>query len=60
MMLVALAVFVLAYAFIISDRVNKTMVALMGAGLTIPLPGDRFPRRVLLPSEPESTGMSSF
>jgi Na+/H+ antiporter NhaD/arsenite permease-like protein len=38
MMLIAVAVFVVAYAFIISDRVNKTMVALVGAGLMVLLP----------------------
>jgi hypothetical protein len=51
MMLIAAAVFVVTYAFIISDRVNKTMVALMGAGLMVPLAGDRHPRRVLLPGD---------
>ena len=38
MMLVAAAVFVVAYAFIISERVNKTVVALMGAGFMVLLP----------------------
>jgi Na+/H+ antiporter NhaD/arsenite permease-like protein len=38
MMLIAVAVFVFAYAVIISDRVNKTMVALVGAGLMVLLP----------------------
>lgn len=38
MMLVAAAVFVVAYAFIISDRFNKTVVALVGAGLMVLLP----------------------
>jgi Na+/H+ antiporter NhaD/arsenite permease-like protein len=38
MMLVAAAVFVVAYAFIISERFNKTVVALMGAGLMVLLP----------------------
>ncbi len=34
----AVAVFVIAYAFIISERFNKTTVALVGAGLMIVLP----------------------
>ena len=38
MSLVAVAVFVIAYALIASDRVNKTMVALVGAALVILLP----------------------
>jgi Na+/H+ antiporter NhaD/arsenite permease-like protein len=38
MSLVAVAVFVIAYAFIASDRINKTMVALVGAALVILLP----------------------
>ncbi|HZE18264.1 MAG TPA: SLC13 family permease, partial [Mycobacterium sp.] len=38
MMLIAIAVFVVAYAFIISERVNKTVVALMGAGFMVLLP----------------------
>ena len=32
MMYYAIAVFVVAYAFIISERFNKTTVALVGAG----------------------------
>jgi Na+/H+ antiporter NhaD/arsenite permease-like protein len=35
---VAVAVFVIAYALIASDRVNKTMVALVGAALVMTLP----------------------
>ena len=38
MSLVAVTVFVIAYALIASDRVNKTMVALVGAALLILLP----------------------
>jgi Na+/H+ antiporter NhaD/arsenite permease-like protein len=38
MMYYAIAVFVVAYAFIISERFNQTKVALMGAGLMICLP----------------------
>jgi Na+/H+ antiporter NhaD/arsenite permease-like protein len=38
MMYYAIAVFVLAYAFIISERFNKTTVALVGAGLMVFLP----------------------
>jgi Na+/H+ antiporter NhaD/arsenite permease-like protein len=34
----AIAVFVVAYAFIISERFNKTTVALIGAGLMVCLP----------------------
>src|SRR6202012_5822834 len=34
----AITVFVLAYAFIISERFNKTKVALVGAGLMVCLP----------------------
>src|SRR5246500_4482815 len=34
----AITVFVLAYAFIISERFNKTKVALAGAGLMVCLP----------------------
>jgi Na+/H+ antiporter NhaD/arsenite permease-like protein len=34
----AITVFVAAYAFIISERFNKTMVALIGAGLMVCLP----------------------
>ena len=37
MALIAIAVFVVAYAFIASDRVNKTLVALIGAGIVIVL-----------------------
>jgi Na+/H+ antiporter NhaD/arsenite permease-like protein len=35
---IAVAVFVIAYAFIASDRVNKTMAALVGAALVVMLP----------------------
>lgn len=38
MMYYAIAVFVVAYAFIISERFNKTTVALIGAGLMVCLP----------------------
>ena len=38
MMYYAIAVFVVAYAFIISERFNKTTVALVGAGLMVCLP----------------------
>jgi Na+/H+ antiporter NhaD/arsenite permease-like protein len=38
MMYYAIAVFVVAYAFIISERYNKTTVALIGAGLMVCLP----------------------
>ncbi|MBS4730029.1 ArsB/NhaD family transporter [Mycobacterium sp. SM1] len=38
MMLYAAAVFVVAYALIISERFNKTTVALVGAGLMVLLP----------------------
>jgi Na+/H+ antiporter NhaD/arsenite permease-like protein len=38
MMYYAIAVFVIAYALIISERFNKTTVALVGAGLMICLP----------------------
>jgi len=38
MMYYAIAVFVVAYAFIISERFNQTKVALVGAGLMICLP----------------------
>jgi Na+/H+ antiporter NhaD/arsenite permease-like protein len=38
MMLYAIAVFVIAYALIISERFNKTAVALAGAGLMLCLP----------------------
>jgi Na+/H+ antiporter NhaD/arsenite permease-like protein len=38
MMLIAVAVFVVAYALIVSERVNKTVVALVGAGLIVLLP----------------------
>ncbi len=34
---IAIAVFVVAYALIASDRVNKTLVALMGAGILVVL-----------------------
>jgi Na+/H+ antiporter NhaD/arsenite permease-like protein len=34
----AITVFVVAYAFIISERFNKTMIALIGAGLMVCLP----------------------
>lgn len=37
MELVAIAVFVVAYALIASDRVNKTLVALIGAGVVVVL-----------------------
>ncbi len=37
MALIAIAVFVVAYALIASDRVNKTLVALIGAGVVIVL-----------------------
>jgi Na+/H+ antiporter NhaD/arsenite permease-like protein len=35
MALVAIAVFVTAYALIASDRINKTLVALVGAGIVL-------------------------
>jgi Na+/H+ antiporter NhaD/arsenite permease-like protein len=38
MMCLAVAIFVVSYAFIISERFNKTTVALVGAGLMILLP----------------------
>src|SRR3984957_287033 len=38
MMYYAVTVFVVAYAFIISERFNKTTVALVGAGLMVCLP----------------------
>src|ERR1700744_1833541 len=38
MMYLAVAIFVASYAFIISERFNKTTVALVGAGLMILLP----------------------
>jgi Na+/H+ antiporter NhaD/arsenite permease-like protein len=38
MMYYAVAVFVIAYAFIISERFNKTAVALLGAGFMVCLP----------------------
>ena len=38
MMYYAITVFVVAYAFIISERFNKTTVALVGAGLMVCLP----------------------
>jgi Na+/H+ antiporter NhaD/arsenite permease-like protein len=38
MMYYAIAVFVVAYAFIISERFNQTKVALVGAGLMVCLP----------------------
>src|SRR6202008_1102972 len=38
MMYYAITVFVVAYAFIISERFNKTKVALVGAGLMVCLP----------------------
>ncbi|MBY0442034.1 MAG: hypothetical protein K2Q25_07865, partial [Mycobacteriaceae bacterium] len=38
MMIIAVAVFVAAYGLIISDRFNKTAVALAGAGLMVLLP----------------------
>src|SRR6201992_35791 len=38
MMYLAVAIFVLSYAFIISERFNETTVALVGAGLMILLP----------------------
>jgi Na+/H+ antiporter NhaD/arsenite permease-like protein len=38
MMYYAIAVFVVAYAFIISERYNKTTIALIGAGLMVCLP----------------------
>lgn len=38
MMYYAITVFVVAYAFIISERFNKTTVALIGAGLMVCLP----------------------
>jgi Na+/H+ antiporter NhaD/arsenite permease-like protein len=38
MMYYAITVFVVAYAFIISERFNQTKVALVGAGLMICLP----------------------
>ena len=38
MMYLAVAIFVVSYAFIISERFNKTTVALVGAGLMIILP----------------------
>jgi Na+/H+ antiporter NhaD/arsenite permease-like protein len=38
MMYYAIAVFVIAYGLIISERVNKTTVALVGAGLIVCLP----------------------
>src|ERR1700743_65296 len=38
MMYLAVAIFVVSYAFIISERFNKTTVALVGAGLMILLP----------------------
>ena len=37
MALIAIAVFVVAYGFIASDRLNKTLVALIGAGIVIVL-----------------------
>ena len=39
MMFLAVAIFVVSYAFIISERFNKTTVALVGAGLMILLFG---------------------
>jgi Na+/H+ antiporter NhaD/arsenite permease-like protein len=38
MMVIAVAIFVVSYAFIISERFGKTTVALVGAGLMIILP----------------------
>src|ERR1700722_11517029 len=38
MMYYAIAVFVIAYALIISERFNKTTVALVGAGFMVCLP----------------------
>lgn len=38
MSVIAIAVFVVAYALIASDRVNKTFVALAGAAVVITLP----------------------
>lgn len=38
MMYYAIAVFVIAYGFIVSERVNKTTVALIGAALVVLLP----------------------
>ncbi len=38
MSVIAIAVFVVAYALIASDRINKTLVALVGAAIVITLP----------------------
>ena len=37
MAVIAIAVFVVAYVLIASDRVNKTLVALIGAGIVVVL-----------------------
>jgi Na+/H+ antiporter NhaD/arsenite permease-like protein len=37
MTFIAITVFVVAYALIASDRVNKTLVALIGAGIVVVL-----------------------
>ena len=55
MMYLAVAIFVASYAFIISERFNKTTVALVGAGLMILLPVVDSPT-CSTPRRPESTG----
>ena len=40
MSLIAIVVFVVAYALIASDRVNKTLVALAGAAIVVLLADD--------------------
>jgi Na+/H+ antiporter NhaD/arsenite permease-like protein len=58
-MIYAIVVFVVAYALIISERFNKTTVALVGAGLMVCLPVLDSPT-CSTPRTTESTGTSSF
>ena len=56
----AITVFVLAYAFIISERFNKTTVALVGAGLMVLPAGDGLPDVVLLRGQRNRLGRHLF
>ena len=49
MTVLAITVFVVAYALIASDRINKTLVALVGAAIVVAAWGPRCGRCFLLP-----------
>ena len=56
---IAITVFVIAYILIASDRINKTLVALCGAGGNSRPHRSSMPKTRSSPTRPESTGTSS-